>query len=222
MSRKLASEWLCSNIRFLQAALHAEDLFDEAEANGVDATIIAAPELTENGRCCLARWMRDEMMVLHLSPEHQRSLGVQPGSLYRELGPPGPRCALPNANCLSLSRIKIDRADRYDGRSSMSGHCNFEFDDPASKPISSCALQVQYFRPDLPRQVTGYWYPNSPLVPPKGTLHFSYDPLFSETNPGNITGTMVVFLQLLTGRDWTSLKGCQRVSNIAASVIELV
>jgi len=211
------------SIRFPQAAWDVEDLFNKAEAQGVDATIIAAPELTTNGRGCVARWTGDEMIVLELSPKQLSGFGIQPGMLVREISSPGPGWELPHAYRVSLSDIKIDRADQIDAHSPLTGQCIYEYDDPADEFISASGLQIRYFRPDLNRQVPEYWYPiDSPFVPLKGTFQFSYPPLFSDTDTKSLKGTMVVFFQLLTGRDWHSVKGCRRVSNIAASVVELV
>lgn len=220
MSLTLIQTWVSGTFRLLEAALDVMKFFDEAAAQGVEATLIVARELTNSGKSYLARWTGKEMVVLELSPAQQRGFGVLPNGLYKELGTRNSLTELPAVHQVTLSDVRFDESGRYDGQKSLRGTAAYAMDEPASRAIVRCALRVQYFRPDMRRQVTGYWHSNTPLVAPSGELRFSFDPFFNKHNPNLLRGPIVLFFQLMTAQNWTSLAGCQQISNVAARVIE--
>ena len=83
MSLKLTETRVNSTFRHPRAAQDAMDLFDKAAIQGVEATLIAAPELTNNGKGCLAHWTGEELVVLELSPSQQLGFGLAAGGLVR-------------------------------------------------------------------------------------------------------------------------------------------
>ena len=222
MSLTLVETWVTGMLRHPRAALDVMNLFDESAAQGVEATLIVAQELTKTGKSYLARWTGEELVVLELSPSQQLGFGVVPGGLSHVMAARHAPPTLPGVRRVTLSGIKIDDANRYDGHRRLAGKAAFEMDDAASAAVFGCALRVQYFRPNMPRQITGFSHTNGPLVPPRGELKFAFDPLFGKDNPDQVQGPMVLFFQLMTARDWTNpLDGCQRISNVAASVVEI-
>ena len=78
----------------------------------------------------------------------------------------------------------------------MPGTCRFQFDDLPPRAILGGALRAEYFRPDLPYQITAMWYVDEPIREPFGMLRFSFPPLFSTGDAPRLEGTLVVFLQM--------------------------
>ena len=220
MSLKLAQTWVVAAFRGLQSALDAMSLFDKAAADGVDATLIMAPELMNNGKCCLAHWTGQELVVMELSASQQRAFGIAPGTMIQELALVHEPRELPPIQRINLSDVRIDDRVQRDARKPLTGIFTYEMNDPASGPALRCALRVKYFHPRMMCRVTGYSHGN--LVPPRGELPFSFDPLASAHNPDPSRGPLVVFFQLVSAQNWTILTTCQRISNVAARVIEVV
>jgi hypothetical protein len=218
MSLKLAQSWVVAAFRGLQSALDAMNLFEKADADGVDATLIAAPELMNNGKCCLAHWTGQELVVLELSPRQQQAFGIEPGTMVQELAPE-PR-ELPPIRHVNLTDVRIDDRLEHDGRRPLTGVFTYEMNDPASGPAFRCALRMKYFHPRMMCRDTGYSHGN--LAPPRGELPFSFDPLASPHNPDPSQGPLVVFYQLVSAQNWTMLTTFQRISNVVGRVIEVV
>ncbi len=222
MSLSLARAWVNSTIRQSAARADALRLLDEAASRGVNGTLIVGPRLSGTGRCFLARWDGRELMVLELTDAQQRDWSVDPLGLFQQLEPPAlPGGAFSTENLVSLTVANIEGAVDHDGSTPLRGTCIAEFEPAAFHVIQNCALRAEYFRPDLPRQVTSMWYSNQDLNSVRVDLHFRFSPLFSGNNPQTCTGMLVVFLQLFTADDWSNKSGCRRISNIADTVIML-
>jgi hypothetical protein len=220
MSLKLAQTWIVAAFRDLHSALDAMKLFDNAATEGVDATLIVAPELTNNGKCSLAHWTGQELVVLELSPRQQRAFGIEPGTMVQDLALLQEPRELPPIRHVNLSDVQIDNRLEHDGRKPLTGVFAYETNEAASGPALRCALRVKYFHPRM--MCAGIGYSHGNLVPPRGELPFSFDPLVSAHNHDPSRGPLVVFFQLVSAQSWTVLTTFQRISNIAARVIEVV
>jgi hypothetical protein len=96
-----------------------------------------------------------------------------------------------------------------------------EFEVPLDRPIEKGALRAEYFRPDSPRQVMAMSYLDHPVLGQSGKVRFQLPPLISENNPDQLSGSLVLFLQLFRAEDWATQTGCQKISNVAACVVSL-
>lgn len=222
MPTDIAKVWANRMLTSPGAIRDVEQLIDEAVAFDAQATLIVAPELMTNGKGCLVRWTGNELVVVELTAEQQRSLGVLPAGLSKILEPRPVNSLFPPVQSVTLADMQIDNAERHDGHQRLTGTCTCSFDDAQTYPLTSCALQVQYVRPDLACQLTSYQHFNAPLIPPRCELRFSFSPIFSKFNPVVVHKTVVLFLQLLIAQDWRSLSGCRCVSNAAAATINLL
>ena len=83
LSLKLAEIWVNAVFRGLHSAQDAMQLFENAAEQGVEATLMAAPELMNNGKACLVLWTGYELVVLELSPEQQQAFGVEPNMMIQ-------------------------------------------------------------------------------------------------------------------------------------------
>ena len=222
MSLSLARTWVNATVGQPAARADALSLLAEAASQGVHGTLIVGPRLSTTGRCFLARWDGRELVVLELTDAQQRDWSVDPQGLFQQLEPPAlPKGAFCTENLVSLTVTNIEGAADHDGSTPLCGTCIAEFEPAAFHVIHNCALRAEYFRPDLPRQVTSMWYSNQDLSSARVDLHFRFSPLFSRNNPQTCNGSLVVFLQLFTADDWTKKSGCRRISNVADTVIML-
>lgn len=220
MSLKLAQTWVTASFRGLRSAVDALKLFEKADADGVDATLIAAPELMNNGKCCLAHWTGQELAVLELSPRQQRAFAIEPGTMVQELALEQQPRELPPIRRVNLTDVRIDDRVHQDPQKLLTGVYKFEMNAAAAGPALRCALRVKYFHPRLMCRVTGYSH--SVLLPPRGELPFSFDPLASALNPDPPRGPLVLFFQVVAAQSWTVQSTWRRISNVLARVIEIV
>lgn len=221
MLSDIARVWANRMLRSPGARRDIEQFFNQAAAIGAQATLIVAPELMTNGKGCMVRWTGNEFLVVELSAAQQRSLGVVPAGLWKIVEPRPLNAAFPPVQLVTIGDMRIDSADQHDGFQPLTGTCTCSFDDTQTEPLTSCALQAQYVRPDLARPITTYQFFDAPLIPPRCQLRFSFPPIFSARNPIVVHGTLVLFLQLMTAQDWRTQSGCVCVSNAAAAVINL-
>lgn len=222
MSLSLAKTWVNATVRQPAARADALRLLDRAASEDVEGTLIVGPRLSTTGKCFLARWDGRELVVRELTDAQQRDWSIDPHGLFQQLEPPAlPGTAFSTENLVSLTVANIEGAEAHDGWTPLSGTCIAEFEAAPYQVIQNCALRAEYFRPDLPRQVTSMWYSNQDLNSAHIDLHFRFSPLFSQNNPQTCHGTLVVFLQLFTANDWSKKSGCRRISNVADAVIML-
>lgn len=219
MSLKLAEMWVNSAFNGLHSARDARHLFKKAAAEGVEATLMAAPELMNNGKCCLVHWTGHELIVLELHRWQQQALGIEPNTMIQELEPPAKPRELPPIQHVDLVNVQINCIRQHNVRQPLTGKFTYEMRDPVGGPALQCALRVKYFHPHRQRRVTGFSHIH--LAPPKGELRFSYDPLVSDQNPDPWRGPLVLFFQLVAAQSWTVLTTSQRISNVLARVIEV-
>jgi hypothetical protein len=193
-------------------------LFETAAADGVETTLIAAPELMNSGKCSLAHWTGHELIVLELSPRQQRAFEIEPCTMVQELEPQEQPRELPPVRHVDLSDVRIADCRKHDVRQPLTGVFTYQMKGPPRGPALRCALRVKYFHPHRRRRVTGYSH--GKVSPPRGELAFSFDPLVSTHNPDPWRGPLVLFFQLVAAQSWTVLTTSQRISNVLARVIE--
>jgi hypothetical protein len=222
MSLTLAKTWVNSVVRLPATRDDALHLLDQADREGVEATLILGPRLTVSGKCFLSRWDGRELIVRELTRAQQRDWSLDPKGLFQQLK----ATTLPKAGFFSeplaaLTISQIDGAGAYDGSTPLLGRCIVERTAISPRVIQNCALRAEYFRPDLSRQVTAMWYADRDLHGEQATWEFRFPPLFSNKNPRTCRGTLAVFFQLFTADDWANQAGCRRISNLADSIITL-
>ncbi len=196
-------------------------MLQQASAAGADATWIVGPRLTSDKKCYLGRWDGWELTVRQLGRREQSDWLLDANCLYREqdsLLYPGGRSLI--APLVSLTNISID-GTIHDGTAPLTGTCHYLMDDPHACVITNGALCAQYFRPGLGRSVTAMWYLDTLLSEPEGELRFSFPPLVSTSDTQMPSGTIAVFLQLLTADTWSPAQGCRKVSNAKLAMIRL-
>lgn len=220
MSLKLAETWVAAAFRGLRSAQDAMQLFEKAADEGVEATLVAAPELMNNGKGCLVHWTGHELVVLELSLAQQRAFEIEPNTMVQELEPQAQPPELPPIRHVDLSAIQIDDDRHHDVGRRLTGTFTCAMNDPASSLSLRCALRVRYYHPRRPCRVTGYSHVNQALS--RGELPFSFDPLASPRNPDPPRGPFVLFFQLVAAQSWTVLTTCQRISNVLVRVVEFV
>ena len=220
MSLKLVQTWVNAAFRGPLIAQHAMKLFDKAADDGVDATLIAAPELMNNGKCCLAHWTRHELVVLELTSRQQRAFGIKKGEMIHELALVQEPRELPPISRVNLLDVRIDHRLQHNACKPLTGAFTFETIDRVSGPAFRYALRVKYFHPRTKCRITGYSHGH--LAPPRGELPFSFDPLASVGKHEPAKGPFVLFFQLVSAQNWTTMTKCQRISNVAARMIEVV
>jgi hypothetical protein len=218
MSLRLAEIWIASAFRGSRSAQDAVNLFEQAEADGVEATLVMAPELMNNGKCCLAHWTGHELAVLELTPVQQQAFGIEPNTMVQELEPLSQPRELPPIRHVNLSEVRIDNSRQHDFHKPLTGVFTYEMTGPPSGPVLRCALRVKYFHPRGMCRITGFFHGS--LSPPQGKLPFSFDPLAAGHNPDPWRGPLVLFFQLVAAQSWTVLTTSQRISNVLARVIE--
>lgn len=222
MSLSLAKTWVNTTVLQPAARTAALRLLDSAASQGVEGTLIVGPRLSTSGKCFLARWDGRELVVRELTSAQQRDWSVEPLGLFEQLEPPAlPKYTFSSEPLVSLTVAHAENQGAHDGWKPLSGTCIAELETVPHQVIRNCALRAEYFRPDLPRQVTSMWYSNHDLNSARVTLHFQFSPLFSKNNPQTFRGTLVVLLQLFTADDWSKNAGCRRISNVADTVITL-
>jgi hypothetical protein len=221
MSLSLAKNWIQKSIGPPTARTAALRLFEEAAARQVDATLIVGPRLSANGKCYLARWDGWELTVLELGAVPQADWSVTSHGLYQKLHPSEmPLRKAPAELRVSLTGVQFAEPTQ-DGRMPLVGTCRYRLDNPQHGGIANGALRAQYLRPDLPRQVTAMWYVDAFLPSSGGSLRFSFPPLFSDKNPDHLHGALVLFLQLFTAKNWVTMSGCRKISNVTSAMVRL-
>jgi hypothetical protein len=219
MSLELAQSWVTSAFRLPPAVQDALRVFETASAEGVDATLIVAPELTFSGKCCLAHWTGEELAVVELSPEQQQAFGIKPGTLYTDLEPRQEPQELPASRRIGLTDVRINDHLEHDSSHPLIGNFSFEAQNSLDVTGLRCALRVKYFRPEMPCRITCFSYVE--LVGRQGGLDFSFESLDSAHTPGAFQGPLVLIFQLVTARSWTMTDTWQRISNVLVRVIEV-
>lgn len=221
MSLLLAKTWIQKSIGSPSARTAALRLLEEAAARQVDATLIVGPGLSANGKCYLVRWDGEELTVLELGAVPQADWNVNSLGLYQKLHP----SELPLRKALAELRVSLTDVQfaepAQDGRVPLVGTCRYRLDNPPHGGIANGALRAQYFRPDLPRQVTALWYVDAFLPASGGSLRFSFSPLFSDKNPDYLHGTLALFLQMFTAENWVTMSGCRKISNVTSAMVTL-
>ena len=101
------------------------------------------------------------------------------------------------------------------------GSCQVACGDRFDESCEACAVRAEYFHPKFDRQLTGYSHFNGPLTSSRSRYPFSFSPLASQRNPVELDGTIVLFLQLVTARNWSCLDGLRAISNTAAIAVEI-
>ena len=80
---------------------------------------------------------------------------------------------------------------------------------------------MQYFHPQLAREVTGFSRSDAVLSPPHGEFEFSFPRLVGDAATNAQAGWIVLFMQLLTASNWTNVTRVLSISNITAKLIEV-
>jgi len=220
MSLDTAKNWARYALRSPAAQRDVLQLFERATADGVEATVIAAPELTVRGTGYLARWTGSELIVLGLSAGQQQSLGVRPSALFQQLEPRTSIPEIPAQPWVTVSDITLNAGDGQDCFQPLTGTCRYAVDEGENRFLSRCAVRANFFRPDLPRTITAFSFVDAASLPRQGKLGFRFIPITSAAQPVRIRGTVVVFIQLCTASDWARQQDCQRISNVTATAVE--
>jgi hypothetical protein len=218
MSLQLAQTWVASAFRGRQSAQDAMNLFEQAQADGVEATLVMAPELMNNGKCCLAHWTGHELVILELAHKQQQAFGIEPNTMIQELEPLAQPRELPPIRHVNLSDVRIDNCRQHNFHRPLTGMFTYDMTGARNGPPLQCALRVRYFHPRGLCRVTGSF--NGKLSPPRGELAFSFDPPAGGHNPDPWRGPLVLFFQLVAAQSWTVLTTSQRISNVLVRVIE--
>jgi hypothetical protein len=220
MSIDIAIAWAKKTIRSPGAIEDAVGMFQQAARDGEQATLLLSGALTRDRKGWIVRWTGREFVAAELSPASQAGLGMIDGAICRQFEKPvDNECS--HARCSMLDKIQIDDACiRSDAP--IAGRCTVVVDEASPAPGRNCALRCEFYRPDLRRPVTGYWNIDAPLLPGPQELNFRFSPLESAKNPGAITGTLVLFLQMVSAERWTPpVTGLREISNTAVALIEL-
>jgi hypothetical protein len=221
MSLSLANLWIQQSIRSRAARDEAWQLLASATRDGIDGTLIVGPKLSVNGRCYLARWDGEELVVLELTDQQQSSWNVQPRGLYRELHGSGmPMPGLVSERLVTLAFIRLD-TPTYDAWAPLSGACRVQIERPGPLRLENLAIRAKYFRPGMKSSVTAMSYTSALLVAPGGEMKFQFPPLISPHQPYPASGPLLIFLQLFSADDWVAVSGCRKISNILPAMIQL-
>lgn len=220
MSLDTAITWARYALRSPAAQQDVVRLFERAAADGVEATVIAAPELTVRTKGYLARWTGTELMVLEISAGQQQSLGVRPSALFQQLEPKISIPEIPAKPWVTVSDITLKSGDVQDCYLPLAGSCKYAVDDGEDRLLCQCAFRANYFRPDLPRTITAFSFVDAAPLSRQAELGFRFIPITSSAQPVRIRGTVVVFIQLCTASDWARQRDCQRISNVTATAVE--
>ncbi len=221
MSIELAKAWVERTLSHQQPRRNVCRLLDQASAEGKQTTVLIDRGLTVNGKGWLLRWTGSEVAVLELTQRQQASLGVGSGTIVQHLQADAQRIELPPERRLTLSNAQPELAGDYDPRTPLTGKIMIACEDSVRRPIERCALQVEYFRPDLSVQVTGYWHIDLPILADRRELRFSFPPLTSEKKLLDVSGTVFLFLRMFTADEWTHLRGLQCISNITIAAVDV-
>lgn len=221
MSFELACAWVKKLIRHPPPRKEALNLLQRAFAEQQDATLIVGSNLTTNGKCYLSRWTGFELLAIELSDHHQSSMAIERGTLFCQLAGHRDAQELPPEQYISVTDFWIRDIHSTDATRSVSGQYQYSFDDPTFNGISSGALCVEYFRPDLRRRILQYHYHEGPIIAPRDTLKFQFGLLNKLSCHENLQGTVVLFLQMFRADNWTTRKGVQAISNVASKFIEI-
>jgi len=197
------------------------DLFEKAAAQKVEATALIGSDLTERGKGYLVRWTGHELVVMELTRGQQKGMNLPANGLLRQLEPQSPGSELPSLEVLSLTEIRLESPDVYDGAEPLNGNCQFRFDEDQFGIMHPCSLRVRYFKPDIDRTITAFWHAEGPLAHPGGRLAFTFTPLFTPNCGPFVPGPLALFFQLLLCRDQRTMDECQPISNVAAAMVEL-
>ncbi len=220
MSLQTAMDWARYALRLPAAQQDVVLLFERAATDGVEATVIAGPELTVRTKGYLARWTGRELIVLELSAGQQHSLGVRPSALFQQLEPRISIPEIPAKPWVTVSDITLKSGAVQDCYQALTGNCKYAVDDGEDRLLCKCAFRAAYFRPDLPRTITAFSFVDATPLSRQAELGFRFIPITSSAQPVRIRGTVVVFIQLCTASDWARPRDCQRISNVTATAVE--
>ena len=213
MSIELAVAWACRTLRIQQAADDAAHMFEQAARDDKRATILVSGQLSKDGKGWLARWTGSDVVVAELTQRQQAGLGLKPGAMSQHLERAVDSSAQSLLHDLTLADVTFD-AGRARADQPLVGGCSVSFNSPRFDQLAACALRAEYFQPDFSRQVTGYWHFNEPIWPGHREHRFALP-------PSEVSGLVVVFLQIVTARDWQKLDGLRALSNTTAVVVEI-
>lgn len=224
MSLEVAKTWANRVLRPPAAADDAVGMFEQAVELGVQATLLAAAELTANGKPCLARWTGTELVVLYLNAPQAENFRIRPGTLLRTIEAHTSGVETVGDPLLALCDVRLDGPDPHDGVQPLKGRYRLTSDDSNASYIlsESAALRSHFFHPDMRGGITCYSYIEASLLPPDCELTFSFDPLFRPQAPPPPRGTWVLFLQLVRPHVWgRPNEGCTAASNVAAAIVDI-
>lgn len=213
MSIELAVAWASRTLRIQRAADDAAHLFEQAARGDKRATILVSGQLSKDGKGWLARWTGSEVVVAELTQRQQTGLGLKPGVMSQHLERVVDSSAPSLRHDWTLADVTFD-ADQVRADQPLAGGCTVGFNGPHYDQLAACALRAEYFQPDFSRQVTGYWHFDEPIRPGRHAHRFSLP-------PPEVGGLVVVFLQLVTARDWRKLDGLRALSNTTAVVVDI-
>jgi len=213
MSIELAVAWASRTLRIQQAADDAAHMFEQAARDDKRATILVSGQLSKDGKGWLARWTGSEVVVAELTQRQQAGLGLKPGAMSQHLERVIDSSAPSLRHDLTLADVTFD-AGRVQADQPLVGGCSVSFNGPRYDQLAACALRAEYFKPDFSRQVTGYWHFNEPIRPGRRDHRFSLP-------PPEVGGFVVLFLQMVTARDWRKLDGLHALSNTATVVVDI-
>ncbi|HVC94914.1 MAG TPA: hypothetical protein VND64_14560 [Pirellulales bacterium] len=220
MSVELAKTWVERMFCSAGARREASQLLNKAAAEGSQATLVAGSDVMANDKACMARWTGSELVVVELSARQQANMALTPTTMFMGLEPRPLVWELPPEPLVTLHDAQFDPGEPHDCRQPLSGICRFTFDASKRMPADSCALQAQYVHPHLP-QTTSYSNPKRTFDSLEAELRFSFRPLFSAPRPVILHGTLFIYFQLFTARDWRTNAGAKCVSNVTVAAVEL-
>lgn len=226
MSIELAVAWAVRTLRFPQAVQDAVEMFEQAARDGHQATLLVSDQLAKDRKGWLARWTGSEVVVVELPPRHQAGLGLQPGAMCRHAERRADLSPRPLIQRLTLSDVVIDDAELVQADRPLIGSCGISFDGVPYEALDGCALRVEYFQPEVPRQITGYWHLNGPIRSGRAEYRFSLPALVTQNpsagkQPPVVSGSLVLFLQMVSADDWRNLAGLRPLSNTTAALVEI-
>ncbi|HEX7379439.1 MAG TPA: hypothetical protein VF278_20115 [Pirellulales bacterium] len=225
MSLDIARTWAEKALYPAAACDDAVGLFEQAAHLGVQATLLAAPELTASGKPCLVRWTGAELVVLHLDARQAECFQIRPQTMKRTVETLTPSEELPHHRPLALGNVRLDGADPHDGSQPLEGRYELASDDAAASAIvlaESSALRCQFFHPCLSGAITCYSYLLGTVLPPQCGLTFSFGPVYRDQGPSRPSGAWAMFLQLIELRvRGRPNEGFTVASNIAATIVNL-
>ena len=116
MTNSLAKTWVNAKIRLPAAREDSVRLFDLAESENVEATLIVGSQLSTCGKCFFCRWDGRELVVRELTTLQQRDWSVNPQGLFKQLERTSlPKCPFSSGTTVALTVSNVGGDGPHDG-----------------------------------------------------------------------------------------------------------